>query len=63
MNQMGGAVATFIAGLLATVSWRAVFLVYLMGLISLVPVILFLPNDRITGKRSGRKNEPEKEEG
>lgn len=47
MNQMGGAVATFIAGLLATVSWRAVFLVYLMGFISLVPVILFLPNDRI----------------
>lgn len=49
MNQMGGAVATFLAGLLATVSWRAVFLVYLMGLISIVPVIMFLPNDRITG--------------
>ena len=63
MNQMGGAVATFIAGLLATVSWRAVFLVYLMGLISLVPVILFLPNDRVTGNRSGRKIKPEAEEG
>ena len=59
MNQMGGAVATFIAGILATVSWRAVFLVYLMGLISLVPVILFLPNDRITGNRSERETEPE----
>ena len=59
MNQMGGAVATFIAGILATVSWRAVFLVYLMGLISLVPVILFLPNDRITGRRSKREIEPE----
>ena len=50
MNQMGGAVATFVAGLLATVSWRAVFLVYLMGLISIVPVLMFLPNDMIMGK-------------
>ena len=52
MNQMGGAIATFIAGILATVSWRAVFLVYLMGLVSLVPVIMFLPNDRISGKNA-----------
>ena len=59
MNQMGGAVATFIAGILATVSWRAVFLVYLMGLISLAPLILFLPNDRITGSRSERETGPE----
>ena len=57
MNQMGGAVATFMAGLLATVSWRAVFLVYLMGLISLVPVIIFLPNDRITGDRTEEEQE------
>ena len=48
MNQMGGAVATFIAGTLATFSWRAVFLVYLLGLVSIVPVIMFLPNDNIT---------------
>ena len=49
MNQMGGAIATFIAGLLATISWRAVFMVYLMGLISIVPVLVFLPNDMIGG--------------
>ena len=36
MNQLGGAVATFIAGLLAAFSWRAAFMVYLMGLISVV---------------------------
>lgn len=60
MNQMGGAVATFFAGLLATVSWRAVFLVYLMGLISIVPVLMFLPNDRITGKKA--EAEPDKDD-
>jgi len=52
MNQMGGAVATFIAGILATISWRASFLVYLMGLISVILCALFMPNDSI-GSRSG----------
>ncbi len=56
MNQMGGAVATFIAGILATMSWRAAFLVYLMGLISAVPCALFLPNEMIT---SGRNDSPD----
>lgn len=50
MNQMGGAIATYMAGMLATISWRAVFMVYLMGIVSLVPVLLFLPNDRLTKK-------------
>ena len=52
MNQMGGAVATFIAGILATFSWRAVFMVYLMGLVSAVPCMLFLPDDRISAGHS-----------
>lgn len=52
MNQMGGAVATFIAGILATISWRSAFLVYLMGLISVVLCALFMPNDYV-GSRSG----------
>ena len=47
MNQMGGVVATLISGLLAAVSWRASFLVYLMGLISIVLCLFFLPKDRI----------------
>ena len=48
MNQMGGVVATLLSGLLASLSWRASFLVYLMGLISIVLCLVFLPNDKIT---------------
>ena len=49
MNQMGGAVATLLSGLLASVSWKLSFLVYLMGLISIVLCMLFLPNEHIGG--------------
>ena len=47
MNQMGGVAATLISGLLANISWRLSFLVYLMGLISIVLCLAFMPNDRI----------------
>ena len=47
MNQMGGVVATTLAGLLANLSWRASFLIYLMGLLSIVLCLVFLPNDSI----------------
>ncbi len=47
MNQMGGVAATLIAGALAQISWRLSFLVYLMGLISIVLCILFLPNEKL----------------
>lgn len=52
MNQMGGVVATLISGILAGISWRASFLVYLMGLISIVLCLVFLPNDKIGGRNS-----------
>ena len=44
MNQMGGVVATLLAGLLATIEWNYAFLVYLLGLIALVMVWLWLPD-------------------
>ena len=47
MNQMGGVVATLLAGLLSTISWRYAFLVYLLGLVAVVLVVLYLPNDRL----------------
>ena len=47
MNQMGGAVATLLSGVLAGISWKLSFLVYLMGLISIVLCICFLPNEYI----------------
>ena len=55
MNQMGGVIATLLAGLLANLSWRASFLVYLMGLISIVLCLLFLPNDSIAAASSEKK--------
>ena len=47
MNQMGGVVATLLAGLLATVEWNYAFLVYLLGLIALVMVWLWLPDEQL----------------
>ena len=56
-NQLGGVVATLLAGVLANISWRLSFLVYLMGLISIVLCLIFMPNDRI---RSGESADAEK---
>jgi predicted MFS family arabinose efflux permease len=47
MNQMGGVIATLLSGMLANISWRASFLVYLLGLLSIILCLLYLPNDRI----------------
>ena len=47
MNQMGGVVATLLAGLLASVEWNYAFLVYLLGLIALVMVWLWLPDEQL----------------
>lgn len=52
MNQLGGVVATLLAGLLASISWRLSFLVYLSGLISIILVMRFLPNDILLSKRT-----------
>lgn len=56
MNQMGGVVATLISGVLANISWRASFLVYMMGLISIILCLIFLPNDKISGKSGEKKS-------
>ena len=52
MNQMGGVVATFLAGTLASISWNYAFLVYLLGLIAIILVALFLPNEHLS-RRGG----------
>ena len=49
MNQMGGVVATLLAGLLANIKWNYAFLVYLLGLIAVILVLLYLPNERLKG--------------
>jgi hypothetical protein len=53
MNQMGGVIATLLAGLLSGISWRMSFMVYILGLISLIPCIIFIPSRRIA--RGSRK--------
>lgn len=55
MNQMRGVVATLLSGLLANISWRVSFLVYLMGLISIVLCLIYLPNDKITQEGPAEK--------
>ncbi len=50
MNQMGGVVATLLAGVLAAVEWRYAFLVYLAGLVAAVLVVLLLPNERLAAR-------------
>lgn len=57
MNQLGGVVATLASGLLANVSWRLSFMVYLMGLISIVLCLIFMPNDRIRAGGSAEKKQ------
>lgn len=47
MNQLGGVIATLLAGLLATINWNSAFLVYAFGLVSIVLVLLFLPNEQL----------------
>lgn len=47
INQLGGVIATLLAGLLAGISWRASFLVYLLGLGSILLCLRFLPKGGI----------------
>ena len=49
MNQMGGVVATLLAGLLANIGWNYAFLVYLLGLLAVILVLVNLPNERLAG--------------
>lgn len=55
MNMLGGVVATLIAGMLAIVSWRLSFLVYLIGVICLVLVLLWMPDEKIVDDSAKKK--------
>lgn len=47
MNQLGGVVATLLAGVLASIQWNYAFLVYLLGIIAVVLVLLYLPSEKL----------------
>lgn len=54
MNQMGGVVATLLAGVLSSIAWNYAFLVYLLGLAALVMVVLYLPNEHLQPSASAK---------
>lgn len=56
MNMLGGVVATLIAGALAMISWRMSFLVYLLGVVSIVPVAMWMPNEKIIEAGQSKKS-------
>lgn len=59
MNQMGGVVGTLMAGILASIEWRYAFLVYVLGLIALLMIIRWLPNDKLdSANKRGKAFEP-----
>lgn len=59
MNQMGGVVATLLAGILAIIDWNNAFLVYLLGLIAVAMVFLWLPDAQLgTSNKRGKAFEP-----
>ena len=59
MNQMGGVIATLLAGLLANIAWNYAFLVYLLGLIALAMVWCWLPDAKLSSEtKRGKPFEP-----
>lgn len=59
MNQLGGVVATLLAGILANIKWNDSFLVYILGIVALIMVIIWLPNEQLDSKnKRGRNFEP-----
>ena len=59
MNQMGGVVGTLLAGILASIEWNYSFLVYLLGLIALLMIVRWLPNDKLdSSNKRGKAFEP-----
>ena len=59
MNQMGGVVGTLLAGVLASIAWNDSFYVYIFGLVALVMIIRWLPNEKLgSSNKRGKAFEP-----
>lgn len=56
MNQMGGVIATLLAGVLSTISWSASFYVYLLGLVSFVLCLIYLPSVKLQEDQTDNKS-------
>ncbi len=59
MNQMGGVIATLLAGFLAKMEWSYAFYVYIFGLLSLLMILAWLPNEKLdSANKRGKTFEP-----
>ncbi len=59
MNQMGGVVGTLLAGILASIKWSYTFWVYIFGLLALLMILRWLPNEQLgTSNKRGKDFEP-----
>lgn len=59
MNQMGGVVATLLAGVLSSVKWNYSFWVYALGVLAIALICAFLPNDKILSRKKMSEEEIE----
>lgn len=49
-NNLGGIIATVFAGILAAISWRYPFAVYLLGFVTLLLVLFYLPKGELVAR-------------
>ncbi|MBQ0016314.1 MAG: MFS transporter [Bacteroidales bacterium] len=47
MNEFGALIATLVSGMLVSINWNYTFLIYLIGIIPLILVVCFVPNESL----------------
>ena len=57
MNNLGGIIASILAGYLVSLNWRYTFAIYLLGLIVILLVVLYLPKMELNRKKTGLDGE------
>jgi len=56
-TNLGGVIATFLSGLLASLSWRASFTIYLLSIPVFILVMIFIPNNKPAEKSNAVKTD------
>ncbi len=56
-NNLGGIIATLLSGLLAAISWRASFLIYLLGIPVLILALFYMPEQQPKRTKSKKKGQ------
>lgn len=55
VNNLGGVIATLLSGILAAISWRYIFAIYLISGIVFTLILLFLEDQPLSVKEKGRR--------